>query len=476
VGGVVAERAPAAWRRVTIRVGIPLCITCACLIATTGGARAAGWSIEKIALEGDPGPPRGGSYTTFYSGVSLNDAGDVGFGASVDAPSPSQVVVVVRAAGTVDEVRQGDPGPVGTSGDLGTLGAPWLNDAGEFVFGAFQGDPLYRYIWVKHSGSALELVAAQDDPVPGLVDTVYDTNPEEVRIDDLGNILLSTGHRLIPSGSSSSGVIVLGQSGHTHVALQGQPAPVPGSPNFSAVSSDLDFDGQGDAALYAELEGFGPRGMYAWIGGVLSNLALDGDPDPGGSTGTLSFGSVHVPSINSLGEVVFMAFLNDPSANPPSFDSAILRYGGGTLSRVARAGDAVPGLEAHVFYDILHPKINDRGEVFFNAQAVDGAASDLSGLFALKGGALETLLLEGDILPGSGGVPLLGVDFRSLAANDLGQVAVRIVLVDGRQGIYLLTPSVSAVPSLSPHAATLLVTILVCTAAFAKRRVATRTR
>lgn len=74
-----------------------------------GTASGGGWSIEKVVLEGDPGPPGGGPYVNLYSGLSLNDAGDVGFVAGLDSDPAAQATVVMRGDGSIDAVLMGPP-------------------------------------------------------------------------------------------------------------------------------------------------------------------------------------------------------------------------------------------------------------------------------------------------------------------------------------------------------------------------------
>ena len=136
-------------------------------------------------------------------------------------------------------------------------------------------------------------------------------------------------------------------------------------------------------------------------------IAFDGDPAPGTGT-TFSLPSFS-GNLNNQGEILFQSRLNvPPSLTFEIDDEAIFSSTGGTLSLVARLGDAAPGAGEGATFGFLGrpPSLNDQGDIVFgaNLRGTGVTRGNNDAVFSDVGGSLSPVIREGEAAPGAGAV------------------------------------------------------------------------
>ena len=134
-------------------------------------------------------------------------------------------------------------------------------------------------------------------------------------------------------------------------------------------------------------------------GGVLTTIAVAGDPTPAGGT----FAEFGEPATNDAGTVVFRARVDGAAAHEGIFAS-----NGGVLTPVVLEGDAAPGGGAYTRFeeDVV---VNQLGTVAFRGRSSLFATQDA--LFVDDGVAPRRVALVGDATP-------CGSTFRALANDE----------------------------------------------------------
>jgi hypothetical protein len=339
---------------------------------TTGLFRKSGGSLLTIAAFGDASPI-GGTFVSFGLPF-VNSLGVTVFRATVDGAASSQGIFVASAGVITPAVLVGDPAPGG--GTFSTLfnRQPSANASGDIAFGARVGlttDGIF--LW---SGGAVSLIAREGDAAPG------------------GGTYQSISTNLGPSVNNSGDVV---------------------------------FGAQVRNSLDVVLDG-----VFRFSGGVVSPVVWEGDSSPVGGT-FRSFG--RRPSLNNLGDVVFMAavkvggttkhgvFLASPSICSPL-----------SVCSIAVDGDAAPAPGGGVFNGFsssMIPGINDAGVVAFPASVASSV-----GLFLSSGGVLSQVVRAGDPCPLGG--TYQGLNIR-LSLNASTELAFRASCTAGT-GIFRFPP------------------------------------
>ena len=207
----------------------------------------------------------------------------------------------------------------------------------------------------------------------------------------------------------------------TEIAREGQTAPSgPGSFEsfFPPSLNDL-----GQAAFFTTLIGSGTNNdnntaIYRDDGGTLTQIARGGQAAP---TGFENFRFVAIPTLNNKGQAAFRVGFGGVSA---ANDFGIYRGDGTTLVQIARTSQAAPsGPGRFTSFGSTDPALNDAGQVAFNASL--GGSSGVGptndfGIYRGDGTSLTQIVRKGQAVP-SGPGSFTGVGLRSL--NGAGQVA-----------------------------------------------------
>lgn len=132
---------------------------------------------------------------------------------------------------------------------------------------------------------------------------------------------------------------------------------------------------------------------------VTQVVALTGRAAPGTGANYGDFNGA--PSINSVGQVAFVATLNGGSANSNN-NLAVFAGQPSGLSLVARRGDNAPDNDAATVYrDVFTPAINDLGVVAFRASLNSGGTGNVDSLYVGPISAPRMFAKNGNLVPGT---------------------------------------------------------------------------
>lgn len=413
-----------------------------------------GTTLTQIARKGQPLPDANGSFDGFTPNAStifpaINDIGQVAFWASISGSGIDHDKGIFRGDGTTTTqiVRRGQSAPDGNGDLLGFSSTPKLNNQGQVAFkGALAGtsggtDDDFGIF--RANGTTITQIARKGQIAP-------DNNGQfsEFDTDFFVQIDLNNSNQVsffaeltgTSGGSNDNAGIFLGDgSSLAQIARKGQSAP-DGNGSFSTFDRHM-LNNAGQVAFEGELMGtnqtFGDEtGIFVGDGSTLIQAARRGQPAPDGN-GEFNFFSSLV--LNDVGQVAFRAVLRDTRGGPDD-ERGIFLFDGTSLTQIARAGQATP--DGSSFLSVSEPSLNNAGQVAFAATlpGTDGSQHESALFLADKQLKLTQILREGEssllgstvttisLYPG-----FLGDDRASL--NELGQVAYRFGLADGRSGI-----------------------------------------
>lgn len=373
------------------------------LIALAGAADAA--TIRLVALVGQEAPGAGGAEFLGLGAPTLNNAGETAFlGVLVERSTFAIDTGIFTSRGLV--ARQGDVAPGAGGATFSGFGAPDLNDSGEI---AFFGSLAGAGVQPTNGGGIFtldRLVARLGITAPGAGIAVFS---------DFGRPALNNSGETASLGViRGSGVTFENNTGiFTAGALsprEGDAAPGAGGAVFSGFT-DPALNDAGRTAFTANLAGSGVTGannVGVFASGAL--VARRGDAAPG--AGGAVFSTFGAPALNNSGETAFRGSLTGAGVTLANNDGV---FTSGAL--VAREGDAAPGAGGAMFSLFDDPALNDMGDVAFRSVLTGAgvADSDNEALFATRGGVLDLVLREGDMLDIGGG------DLRTITSLFLTQ-------------------------------------------------------
>jgi hypothetical protein len=155
-------------------------------------------AIETVALSSEtsePFPvPAGTTYSSINSGPTINNSGEVAFGASATG-NVGRRALFVCGVGTCPAAPATDAVDTGQTDDGGNVfksfSAPAISDAGDIAFSApVRGVPrVTTGVFVRRASADIETVALDEDSVPGLVPAArFTTLPPQPSISSAGRI------------------------------------------------------------------------------------------------------------------------------------------------------------------------------------------------------------------------------------------------------------------------------------------------
>jgi hypothetical protein len=142
-------------------------------------------------------------------------------------------------------------------------------------------------------------------------------------------------------------------------------APIPNTANFRFTGvSNAVVNTSGTIAFHASMIDPSTNatgdGIFKIQGGQLFPVMMEGQPLP--DIPGASFGASGGPSINSSGDIVFVAYTNE---HPNQRFQGIFEESGGTLRRVVDFATPVPTVTGETFAGFSPPQINDQGQIVF---------------------------------------------------------------------------------------------------------------
>lgn len=186
-----------------------------------------------------------------------------------------------------------------------------------------------------------------------------------------------------------------------------------GGGNFGFFES-LRQNEPGHVAFVASLPS-GGSGIFSNASGSLTRVVRNGDAVPGGGV----FGSFASVALNNNGDLAF------DSAGIFTANSA------GTLTKIARIGETFPGT-SFTYDSFGSPRLNDAGTVLFGT-TVQTPQGFRGGIVRAEAGSLSKVLLAGDPAPNSGGQTFDG-QARDLSLNAAGNCAFIAGVTGGSGG------------------------------------------
>ena len=286
----------------------------------------------------------------------------------------------LRLLALTQQVAPGIP----NDGQFGQVLVPRLNDRGEAAFlaslipGGDVGVENGVGIWSDVGGSldlALRLADFANDPPGGQfaqLSTIYQLNNRGQVVTEAA---LKQGVAGVTAGNDR-GIWSIDHGVSSVVVREGDHAP--GTPDGAVFSSFASiFDRSGQTTVLASLKqgtggvtGANDDGIWTNRDGQLALIARASDPAPGLPAGA-AFQSITTPRVNGLGRVAFPAVLKAGAGGVTAEnDSTIWSDRSGTLAVVARAGQAIAGVDpaARIQTLSLFPPISIHGDVGINAE------------------------------------------------------------------------------------------------------------
>ena len=355
-----------------------------------------------IAATGEASPI-GGNYLLFsFTNVSLNARHEVGFDATVGAPSFTTGVFVNDGKTTSTVALGANPDPAATS--FGSVFNPFITPNGDVLFDANGSD---TYV---SDGKTFVPVVRDGDAAPG------------------GGTLSPIGRVTNDHGVSAYGAFLSGSTGtqgvfrsdeKQTVAIARDDINAPTGGQFTLFTNPVIND-RGQVAFYSNMSGgSGDFGIFRGEGGELKPVFVANQIAPGGA----SYEDFGNPVINQSGQVAAAASLT----NSTSGFGLFLGDGNNTVA-IALGGQAAPKGGNYDRGFFLPLRINDSGEVAFFV----GLNGGRSGLFRGNGNDTTPIAISGTNAPGTTGTFNSFRDFQLL--ND-GRIAVIATLTFGVGGV-----------------------------------------
>lgn len=209
----------------------------------------------------------------------------------------------------------------------------------------------------------------------------------------------------------------------------------------------------GQAAVWVEIQNeTSSEGIYIVSEGsvqplLVANLPINVGPE------TLTIESIFDPVINELGDVAFLATLENVA---PNTQYALFRQkSGGSLELIAKTGAQAPGVfEGTVFESITSPKINDKGHLAFMA-SLSGTSNTISdttntGIWAHdENGNLVLIARKGNTLE------VRENSYRTLSGFEIGgfnedsEFALKLLFTNGQAAIAMGRAEPAAPPTIA---------------------------
>ena len=282
-------------------------------------------SLTVLALRGDAVP--GVVPTNYFLGfdeVSQNNLDDVAVIANFSAAVPpaggpgTGAGVFLKPSGSAIAkiVAEGDALPAGstacpsglvTGGFRGDIDGPWLNDLKAVAFkidGPCGNDSSGNdHVLFKPFGGSIVKFVAEGDPAPGFL------GGGSLGGIGMGRPALNNSNTMVfgTTGGDGIGAIVTKKLGQTPVLCVKDLTPAPGTiGTFDGLAGNPAINQNGRVFVQADMTGDPTvsAGIVTCQNGVVRDIALEGDPIPGG-TGTFT-NAIEEGSIADSGGVVFL--------------------------------------------------------------------------------------------------------------------------------------------------------------------------
>lgn len=325
-----------------------------------------------------------------------------------------------------------------------------INDAGQVEFSSrVQGadSPSDNGIFIG-SSEGLSLVALRNQEMPNGGTLASITSRRGLNND--GDVAFLAD--IDSATPDDRGVFVGSGDGLSQYARVGQQLPGDGGGTLTGGNrfSGLRFNNSGHAIFIAGIsnEGTGRRGIFRATDMGLTELVREGSEIPHGDGivhwSDLEWGPSSGPrfSFNETGQVQFNAPVNELGG--PNYRASFISTNG-TLSLVSSPNDPLLIGNGERIHLASFTVINDAGGLTFRSAIYDVNGDPIgdSGYYHYQAGQLTELVREGDIVPGGGGtinsLPTLS-SIVNTHINNVGQIAFRPSGFGGPNGVYRASP------------------------------------
>ena len=297
-------------------------------------------ALTAVEVPGVTDAPTGGKFMGAWFNPSLNNQGDLAFIGVIPTTSGfnpasglGEAVFMQNAQGKIIKlVAPGDPAPGGSSFD--SFQNTSVNDQGDVAFGAHvagdvslggdgTGLGAFQSAYLRYANGQIVSIGHQGQTIPasaggGVYDAVYTP-----KVNNRDQVAFTAGLRTTPPQTNvlndPQAIFFFSRGRTVAVARPGQ--AMPGGGTFASAgtfASQVGMNDRGQVVFAAKLND-GSEGVYQWSHGILALIARTGTNIPG--AGTISsfdqFGpgtATAFASNNSRGQVAFGAVLSNGNA------------------------------------------------------------------------------------------------------------------------------------------------------------------
>jgi len=373
-------------------------------IARSGPAPA----VVRTLVQTGQSAPGGGTFTQF-SDPSINNRGEVAFGALTTSPRAHAALYLLAGGRVRMLVAAGRPAPTG--GVFRAFNDVVLNGQGTVVFlGRTTDRTAPEGLSLVKEGTIASIVAAgQPAPTGG-----FFTDFANPTINDQ-DVVAFVGRTTGPGGE---GIFTTSEGTTTAVVMGGQAAPTGGAFEFFLDGTPA-VNTRGQIAFVASTTAQSIQGIYVLTGGRAVPVVTTEDAAPVGGRFT-EFGFVMLTDAGTVGFVGRTAH--------SAIREALYVTGRATLVTLARQGQPVTG---GVLTTLANAAMNAEEEVVFQLGTPDPIPR---AIYVATRSGVRPVSRAGDATPGGARFTA----FSTPALNDRGQVACVAETNDGRHGIYLV--------------------------------------
>lgn len=419
-------------------------VTSLFLAISTSPYAYASITYETVALTGESSPGVPGGRFLRFGNPKINNGGQTAFRGFLEGPG----LDLTNNNGIWSEdngflklvVREGNAAPNTPDGvvfgNVG-FGDPIFNDAGRV---AFQGFLVGTDIGIGNDSGLWS------DSSGSVKLVVREGDPAP----GIGSLFTSVTRPAFNNAGHTAfvgnGGIWLDTLGHLNRVVLSD-GEVPGTESgvmfngFGITSSPPLLNDRDQVAFFAGLSGTGvdttnDNGIWSTGSGSLTLIAREGEAPPGIEAGNVFVDSFGLPAFNNAGQTAFLGHFRDPNINGLR-GSGIWSEGTGALSLVARTGADAPGTETGVVFNNLHdPVFSDNSQTAFRG-TLSGPGVDntnLSAIWSEGSGSLQLVARQGSQATGAGPEAIFLSFNEDPIINGRGQTAFRARMRMGDSG------------------------------------------
>jgi hypothetical protein len=408
--------------------------TASVLLLMSAAATSAAPTV--IALSGTAAPG-GGTFTGGFTNPTLNSTGLVAFNANITGGTSTSGIFTNASGSLQAAALQGTAAPAGGNYanlySSATTTADVLNSSGELAFTAPLTAGTSTSGVFTDIGGTVTAVAVNNTAAPsgGNFNAFLASGIDQAYSPTLNNSGTLAIQSTLTGGTPSPGTgIFYGATAATlqTYALVGAPAPADVGGNYNTTVTVPTINSIGQIAFVALAGNPAKQGIFAGSPGSIQTVMYQGNPAPGTTAYSfqgLSYGTPTTTySFNNLGQVGFISSITGGSLGQPT--SGVFAGAPGSVANIALNNTLAPGGTGGNYTTLSNVTVSNAGLTTFNATLTGGTSA--SGIFQGTAASVIAVALAGGTAPD-------GATYSSFASatvqNDLGQVAFLTNLLIG---------------------------------------------